>query len=197
LDPIGQRGQSPLGALLSPFEVGRARLFAHVVLASLLLVLESVAARSPHFRLDLASLVIVYIALEYTLLQGAFATLIVGYLADLISGESRGLSMAGLVIVFLLVRLLVVRITGSRWFMVTSVSVFSTIAALLLRLLIEAIVGPASATLRSITPAIPSLVVGSAVLAVPCYRLFRLVDDRFRPRDDSFTVYPSYVPRKR
>jgi rod shape-determining protein MreD len=195
MDPIGQRGESPLRALLAPFEVGRARLYAHLVLASAMLVIASVGAKSPMVRIDVASLVIVYVALEYTLLRGAVAAIAVGYLADLVSGESRGLSMASSVMVFLMVRLLVVRVTGSRWFMVTSVSMFSTAVALSARFLIENTVGPANTTIRAVSPAFASLLIGSALLGYPCYRLFRLVDDRFRPRADTI-AYASLIPRR-
>src|SRR5437763_1782973 len=160
MDPIGQRGESPLRMWLAPFEGGRARLFAHLLLAWLLLSAASVAATHPALRIDVASLVIVYVALEYAMLRGIAMALLVGYSADVLSGESRCLSMASLVIVFLIVRLVVARITGSRWFMITAVSVFGTVLGLGSKVMLEWFVGPGISTFRAMMPALPAILIG-------------------------------------
>jgi rod shape-determining protein MreD len=195
MEPLTHRGESRLRVWLAPFEGGRARLFVHLALACLLLSASSVASRSPRFRLDLAVLVIVYVALEYPMLRGIVAALVVGWIADLMSGESRGLSMAALVIAYLLVRLVVARITGSKWIMITGVSVFATIVDFIVRFLLESLVGPSLATVRSMGSAIFTLLFGALILGYPCYRLFRFVDNRFRPREESVVV-GSLTPRR-
>jgi rod shape-determining protein MreD len=180
---------------LAPFEGGRARLAAHLFVTCLLLSVSSVAARWPTWRVDFAALVVVYIALEYPMLRGIVTTLVVGWMADVMSGESRGLSMASLVMAYLLVRLVVARITGAQWMMITSVSVLATMVDFFVRFLLEWSIGPSLATVAAMRPAALAILIGSLVLGYPCYRLFRLVDDRFRPRETGVPV-GSLTPRR-
>lgn len=195
MDPITQRGESRLRTLIAPFDGGRARLAAHVVLATMLLAAAGVGARLLAFRMDVGALVIVYVALEYSLLRGAIAAGVLAYIADLFSGESRCLTMASLAIVFVVMRLMVVRVTGARWLTITAVSVFATIVDLTLKLALETLVGPGVTTFAAMAPSLPAILGGAAVFGYPCYRLFFLVDDRFRPREESI-VYGTLVPRR-
>src|SRR5688572_24963424 len=126
MEPLGYHNEPGWKIRLALFEGGRMRFAALLGTTLLLLVIQSVAATNPRLRTDMATLVIVYLALENAPLSGAVAALLVGYLADVFSGESRGLAAASMVIVFLVVRLLVVRFTGARWFMITAISVLST-----------------------------------------------------------------------
>lgn len=184
LDPIGQHGESRLRVWLAPFEGGRARLIVLLAITWLLLTLQSVAATHPRLRLDLGVLVVIYVALEYAMVRGAVTALLIGYLGDVFSGESRGLMAASMVLVFVLVRLMVVRVTGSRWLMITSISALGVIVRLAFHFGIEAFAGPNRSTFRAIVPALPALIFGTALLGFPVYRLLRLVDDRFKPRDE-------------
>src|SRR5215472_3749094 len=175
MEPLTHRGESRLRVWLAPFEGGRARLFAHLVITCLLLSIASVASRTPALRIDLAALVVVYIALEYEMLRGIVTTLVVGWMADVMSGESRGLSMASLVIAYLLVRVVVARITGSQWMMITGVGVLATAVDFAVRCLLESFVGPSLATVHAMRPAMLTILIAALLLGYPCYRLFRLV----------------------
>lgn len=165
------------------FEPATARALADLALALLLFVALSVV-RAPVFRPDLATLVVVFLALEHELVLGLSLSAAVGYLSDQFSGLGAGLDAATCVVVFLVLRLFVARIVGSAFVMVTVLSVVATGVAFLVRQLIEMVVGPNQAGLAGLAPALPSVVAGAAGLGFVVYRLFRLVDDRFRPRED-------------
>ena len=79
--------------------------------------------------------------------------------------------------------------------MITGVSVFATIIDFVARISIETIVGPSLATVHSMGPAMFSLFFGAIVLGYPSYRLFRFVDNRFRPREENVVV-GSLIPRR-
>jgi rod shape-determining protein MreD len=177
------------------FEGGRLRVLALLAVAALLFAAQNVLIHRTPLVLDAAALVVVYLALESAVTSGAVLALLVGYLGDVFSGESRGLVSASLVLVFLLIRLSVVRLTGSRWIPITALSVVATLLALFIRFLIEALVGPDRSTFSAISPSLGSLVIGAVLFGYPCYRLLRFVDDRFRTREDDATIR-SIIPRR-
>jgi hypothetical protein len=79
--------------------------------------------------------------------------------------------------------------------MVTAVSVFATVVDFVVRFLLESLVGPSLATVHSMGPSTVTLLAGSLFLGYPVYRLLRLVDDRFRPREQGVVV-GSLTPRR-
>ncbi|MCK6547420.1 hypothetical protein L6R52_16340 [Myxococcota bacterium] len=163
---------------------GPLRLIGMLVAATLLVAVETVVATRPPLRFDLGTLAVVYFALESPVAGGAVASLLVGLVADVFSGESRGLSSASMMVAYLVVRLLVARSTGARWGMITAVSLLGTSIVFFVRFALEAAVGPDRATFDAASPALPFLLLGAVLFGYPVYRFLRWVDERFRPRDD-------------
>src|SRR5688572_1624755 len=109
------------------FEGGRLRVLVLLAITALLMAVQNVLNRFLPVSVDVASLAIVYLALESQVVSGAVLALMVGYLGDLSSGESRGLISASAVLVYLILRLSVVRLTGARFLPITVISVISTV----------------------------------------------------------------------
>lgn len=164
------------------FEPATLRAMAVLALALVLFLALSVV-RAPTVRPDLATLVVVFLALEHDLVPGLTLSAAVGYLSDQFSGLGPGLDAATCVVVFLVLRLFVARIVGGRPVMVSVLAVVATGLAFVVRQIIEMVVGPNKAGLAAMAPALPSVVLGAAGLGFVVYRLFRLVDDRLRPRE--------------
>lgn len=171
--------------LLSPGSSRFRRWLPSVGLAGcvgLLMCLQSTVAKDPAFRVDLTILVVVFLALEHELLPGLVHAVAFGYLADLFSGEPVGLMAFTAASVFLGLRLMVFRVVGSGWLLVTAIGVFATLAALCLRLIVQGILGP-RVYLGALGASLPSLLLGSVFLTFPLYRGLALLDRKLRPRD--------------
>ncbi len=168
------------------FDLGRLKDVLLVVFAALMIVVLSAVAQRPAFRVDIATLIIVYLALERELIAGMLLSLSVGYLADLFSGQPPGLYMASEVMVFLGLRLFVFRIVGSRFLIVTGIGLTSTLVALLLRSIIQGVLGPARPAFSAMAPAWAALLVGPILLGYPIHTALRLIDARFKTREDAF-----------
>jgi len=173
---------SRLGEQTGAFEPQTLRVTVNL-LCALALVLVCSAIRSPSIRPDMATLVVVFFALEHELVIGLFLAAGAGYLSDVFSGLGPGLDAATCVGVYLVLRVFVARIVGSRLFMVTVLSLLSTVLALVIRQLIEATLGPNQASLRALIPALPSILGGAVLLGFPVYRILCAVDVYFRPRE--------------
>lgn len=189
---LGFRGEGDRVVL---FEGGRLRVFVLLLVTTVLMAIQNVLNRYLPVTLDVTSLVIVYLALESRVISGAVLALLIGYLGDLASGESRGLVSASAVFVFLVLRLSVVRLTGARFLPITAMSALAALASLFVRLGIETVVGPGQASFAGMSGAILDVVLGAALFGYPCYRLLRSVDDRFRTREDEVTIR-SFTPRR-
>jgi rod shape-determining protein MreD len=168
IDLLDKPRRPGLEALL---QSGRLRLVLVVVAATILLTAQSVLALKPRLRPDVATLVIVYLAMEHELVAGLVTTIVVGYITDVFSGDPPGLYLASLVMVYLVLRLIVLRIVGSRWFIVTGLSILATFFAILVRLLIESVVGPDEMTFSRISPALPITFLVAALGGYPIYRV--------------------------
>lgn len=173
---------SRLGEQAGVFEPQTLRLTANLLSVLALLLVCSVI-RSPLIRPDVATLAVVFIALEHERVVGLLLAAGAGYLSDIFSGLGPGLDAATCVGVYVILRVFVARIVGSRFVMVTILSVLSTVLALVLRQVIEATLGPNQASLRALGPALPSVLGGAMVLGYPVYRLLCRIDLRFRPRE--------------
>jgi rod shape-determining protein MreD len=158
----------------------RIRVTLVVVTATILLTIQSVLALQPELRADVATLVIVYLAMEHELISGMVVTLFVGYIADVFSGDPPGLHLASLVIVYLVLRLIVLRIVGSGWLIVTGLSILATLFAILVRLFIEALIGPGEASLSAVRPALLATLMVAAVGGYPLYRVLYFVERGLR-----------------
>lgn len=191
----GMLGHPGDGGRIVLFEGGKLRMLFLLLTTTLLLAIEAALSRFLPISIDIAALVVVYLALESSLVSGAVLALFVGYLGDLFSGESRGLISASLVIVFLVIRLSVVRLTGARWMVIIALSVIGAMLALFFRLMIEEVIGPGHSSFAALKPAVLGLVIGAAVFGYPLYRLLRWVDDRFRVREDDAPIH-SFLPRR-
>lgn len=163
-----------------------------VGLSVLILAGGTVLARHPTLRPDFAALLVVYFALEHHLLGGLGLTLAVGYVADVFAGESRGLYTSSLVLTYLVLRLVVLRVLGARWFLVTGIAVAGSVLALVFRLLIEAVLGPGRTSLAGLWPAVPAILLGAVLFGYPCFRLLRAVGTRLQPREE-----PMFSPKAR
>jgi cell shape-determining protein MreD len=183
------------GGRIVLFEGGRLRMLFLLATTAILLAIEGALGRFLPISVDVAALVIVYLALESSLISGAVLALFVGYLGDLVSGESRGLITASLVLVFLLMRLSVVRMTGARWMVITALAVVGTLLALFFRLAIESVIGPGRSSFAAMSPAFLGLVIGAAAFGYPVYSVLRWIDDRFRTREDDGPIH-SFLPRR-
>src|SRR5262245_61200531 len=162
--PLGAPGD---GGRVVIFEGGRLRVLALLAVTAVLLAVQGVWIRFTSVVLDVTTLVVVYLALESQVVSGSVLALLVGYLGDLASGESRGLVSSSSVMVFLVLRLSVVRLTGSRWLPITAISLVATLLALFLRFAIEALVGPDRSSFSAMSPSIVGLVIGSLVFGYP------------------------------
>ena len=156
-----------------------------LIMTLILLVVQGVLFGATSFRTDLGALMVVFLALERAVIPGAGWALAVGYLNDVFAGTSRGLYASAYVLVFFAIRLLVAQLAGGRAIFVTAVGVLATALSLACVLVLQRILGPSANTFTGISPALPSLLLGAAVLSYPSYRLLKLVDERFtEPEDD-------------
>ncbi len=163
------------------FEPQALRMTVNLVCA-LALVIGLSVVRIPAFRPDILTLVVVFLALEHELVFGLIIAVSAGYLSDLFSGLGPGLDAATNVGVYLVLRVFVAKIAGSRPATVTVLAVLSTLLALVLRQTLEAILGPNQASLRGLVPALPYIVMAPILLGYPVYWGLRWVDRKFRPR---------------
>lgn len=159
------------------------RIAVLVSAAMVLLVMQSVVARNWAVRVDAATLVVVFLALETSFRTGMWASLFVGYLAGLYSGVPAGMDAAVSVAQFVVLRIFIARIVGSRWFMVTSVATLATGGAIAGRLFVQAVFG-GGVPWSLIVPSIPGQIVSSMVLAWPVFNLLRWVQLQLTPRDE-------------
>ncbi len=180
IDLLDKPRRPGLEALLTS---GRFRVLLVIVAATVLMTIQSVLALKPRLRPDVATLVIVYLAMEHELISGLVTTLVVGYIADVFSGDPPGLYLASLVIVYLVLRLIVLRIVGSRWFIVTGLSILATVLAILVRLAIVGLLGPKEAQLSAINPAIPAIFLVAALGGYPIYRVLGFFERGLRADD--------------
>ena len=159
---------------------GRIRVALVVLAATVLLTMQSVFALKPSLRADVATLVIVYLAMDHELISGMVVALVVGYIADVFSGDPPGLYLASLVIVYLVLRLIVLRIVGSRWFIVTGLSILATFLAILVRALISVILGSGDARFSAINPALLTTFLMAALGGYPVYRVLAFCERGLR-----------------
>lgn len=163
------------------FEPQALRMIVNL-LCALSLVIGLSVVRIPAFRPDVLTLVVVFLALEHELVFGLIIAVCAGYLSDLYSGLGPGLDAATNVGVYLVLRVFVTRIAGSRPLTVTVLALMSTVLALLIRQALEALLGPNQASLRGLVPALPSIILVPIFTAYPLYRVLRWVDGQFRPK---------------
>jgi hypothetical protein len=157
-----------------------------LLLVLVLLVVQSVFFARPTFRTDIASLIVVYLALERAVVNGAALALLVGYLDEVFAGASHGLYSGTMVLVFFAVRLLVARMLGEGLLFVTGISLLGSALALGTALGIERLLGPGATSIASLTPALPSLALSPLILGYPLYRLLRRFDARFAEPEEDF-----------
>ena len=157
-----------------------------VLVTVLLLLVQGVAMRSPPFRADVATLVVVYLALEHPIIPGAALAFVVGYLADVFAGTGRGLYGLSMVILFFAVRLPVVRLAGARFPFITFVAVVSTSMSVVIAFSVEQIIGPARASFPSVGSELVPLLISAGCLGYPLYWLLKRLDERLGEQEDDF-----------
>lgn len=147
-------------------------------------LLQSVIAQNPKLRFDLPALFILFLALELEFMAGLIMSVLVGYLADIYSGDPSGLTVTALVLVFLLLRLMVVQLRMTRPFLVLGLGFIASFADLFFKLLIESGVGPDQLTLIGVAPGLVSMAVGALLFSYPLYWGLRRIKHRFKTRED-------------
>lgn len=164
-------------------ESGGLRATSILLVMLLLLAVASVVAHETGWVIDVAATGVVFVALELGLLRGLALTAGMGYLADLFSGQPRGLWLAGSVVSFLALRLFVFRVEGARPVTVALLGGFSALVAGLARMVLQASVGPGVA--EGTTFGFFGAVLGASASAYPAYLFLDWASDRFRSRDES------------
>ncbi len=149
-----------------------------------LLVVQSVVAHRLPIRLDMATLVIVFLALETAFWPGLWTSLIVGYLAGLHSGIPAGVDASVAVIEYIVIRIFVARVVGSRWLLVTTIAAAATAGAVLAQMFILSMLGSSARTWLLVFPTLPARVIASALLAWPVFRVLQWVRMLLTPRDE-------------
>ena len=141
-----------------------------------LLVLGAAAAWRPGLRVDVPVLGVLFCALEFRLVPGFLVSLVIGYLADVFSGQPHGLWMAGSLGSYAVLRLLVVRVVGAQLRTIILLAAVAAASSALIRGVLED--QPSRAILARVGAGL-----AAAVLAYPAYRLFLWASDPFREKD--------------
>jgi cell shape-determining protein MreD len=184
-----RRAPSPGPGL--PLSPAALRDLAVVALSWALLAAANVLAVRPTLRPDVAAILVLHLALERSAAGGLALTLVIGYLADVLSGEPRGLVTAALVLLFLALRVMVLRVMGSSLALVAALGALASLTSLLLRLAIEATLGSDRATWSGLAPALPAILLGGAVLAPPVHRVLAAIEARAGAREPPPMLRPN------
>lgn len=156
-----------------------------VVFAALVLMLQqSVIARSWPVRVDSATLVVVFLALETPFWTGLWTSLVVGYLAGLYSGVPAAMDAAVAAATYVVIRVFVARVVGSRWLMVTTTALMATAGAILGRVIVSRMLSPNPAPWSMVAPSVPAQLVAAAALGWPVFRILQWVQLQLTPRDE-------------
>ncbi len=155
---------------------------------AVLLVVQGVLHAHTRLYLDVASVAVAYFALERPILNGAAASLFVGYVQDVSAGVPGGLHAAASVLAFLLVRVAVSKLPWSGSAFAAVVSLVTTGLVLLLVLGIDGLLGPGGMSLRGALPALPTLALGAIVLCYPVHRLLARIDERLGRTEEDFVL---------
>lgn len=155
-----------------------------VVVSVLGLILAQVLRHRPGWTLDLLAPVVVYLALEHGLMDGLGLVVGIAYVADVLSGDPRGLTVAVAVQAYLGLRLFVSRIIGANPIVVTSMVLLTTGYTLGARYVLEGVVGPGDLSWAGAWPTFPYLFGGSLLFGYPLYRLLHALSAVFRSRPE-------------
>lgn len=151
-----------------------------IAISAVLLSAQSVLAMEPGIAVDLSPIAVLFFVVETDLVPGLGLTAVVACIADALSGAPPGLTAAGLVAAFLVMRLLVRRSPAMSPFVVVVLSATTLALAVAVRQLVQVTLGEGvEVQTASIGTALATL-----ALAVPTYALLRGVGEPFRPRDD-------------
>lgn len=161
---------------------GGLRALSVLVTAFLMASIAHAVAYGFGVRIDVGALGVTFCALEVGLFRGLALTLGVGYIADVASGQPRGLWTFGAVVGYAVLRLFVVRVVGARAPTVVFLTVVAASAAMVGRAVLQLAteVAPTGAMSRALVT-----LVATAVVGYPAYWMFRFASDRFRPRDET------------
>lgn len=168
------------------FRVDGARIrdLVLILLSWALFILQSALAINPGLRFDLGALIIVFIALELELFPGLLVSLAVGYLDGLHAGDTPGMTITALVLVYLLLRLVVVRVRAPEWPLIIGLGLIATMVDLMARFFVDAVVGKSELHLSGIGDGLAGNLAGALLLSYPIYRALRAVKERFKTRED-------------
>ena len=88
------------------------------------------------------------------------------------------------VVQFAVVKILVARLVGSRWLMVTAIAAMATGGAIIGRLFVHNAVGAAPVPWGLILPAVPSQIAAAIVLGWPVFRTLQWVQLQLTPHGE-------------
>lgn len=163
-------------------ESGGLRAASILAVAALSTAFSGVLARSTGLRLDPAALGAMFCALEVGLGRGLILATAIGYIADVSSGQPRGLWTFGTVVAYGVLRLFVVRVVGARAGTIMVLTALAAFTAHVARWGLEATVGNEGGLwgLRVLIG-----VLGTTLLGYPAFLVYGWASDRFRSRDDT------------
>ena len=156
------------------------------VLAATLVLLASSSFAVVHIgvRVDVISLSVVFLALEFGTVSGLMMCVVLGYLGDLFAGQPKGLWITGAVWSYFLLKALMTSAFEARLPTVVVLGIISTVFSWFIRSLVLVFLGPEGLPRGIWLPLLSSLL-SAIVLAYPVYLFIHFCSDRFRGRDES------------
>ncbi|MEO1232389.1 MAG: hypothetical protein AAFZ18_26175 [Myxococcota bacterium] len=163
-------------------ESGGLRAASILVVAALSTAFSGVLARDTGLRIDPAALGATFCALEVGLARGLILAASIGYIADVSSGQPRGLWTFGTVVAYGVLRLFVIRVVGARAGTVMILTALAAGTAYLARWGLELLTGN-DVGLWGVRMMLG--VAGTTLLGYPAFVVYGWASDRFRSREDT------------
>ncbi len=129
-------------------------------------------------------LVVMCVVLERDVVGGALTSALVGYVADVLWASERGLHALAAAATFLLLRVLVARVPGSRPPTVIGLGTLGVALVAVLPSLADALLGGGTRSPLAALGAAPGLALAGALCAWPTFVVFRRVERGFREREE-------------
>jgi len=150
------------------------------------LILQTVFVRPPIVMCHVAALFVMYFGLERTFVSGALMSMTLGYLSDVILGTDRGLFMFSMVMVFVIIRFVGARFQGGRGWYVTFIASLAALLTVFISSALEFTVGLGKSRFSLFSLSTVAVIITSAALGYPLYKLLKGLDERFHEPEDDF-----------
>ena len=165
-------------------ESGLLRVAGVLAATLILLATSSFAVVQFGLRVDIISLSVVFLALEFGTMSGLTLCVLLGYLGDVFAGQPKGLWITGAVWSFFLLRLLMTSVVEATFSTVVVLGIIATSFSWFIRVLVLVLLGP-SGLPKGVWWPLMGTIFSSALLAYPVYLFIHFCSDRFRGRDES------------